>query len=198
MKKSVFLLILVIALLRLWTVSAFATPPQETIQTQVNRALGVLRDPALKVESAKEAKEKKIWEIIDSVFDYNELSKRTLAQHWKEFSPSQQEEFTRLFGKLLGSVYMNRIIAYKDEKVVFNKVNNLSEKHAEVQSEVVMSSKSIPILYRMTLGDGGWRVYDVVIEGVSLVQNYRSQFKQILTNKSPEDLLKILRAKTRK
>ena len=149
-------------------------------------------------ESAKGAKEKKIWAILDGVFDYTELSKRTLAQHWKQFSPDQQEEFTRLFGKLLGGVYMDRIIAYKDEKVVFGKVTNLSDKTAEVQSEVVQSSKSIPIHYRMISENGEWRVYDVVIEGVSLVQNYRSQFREILTNKSPEDLLKMLREKTRK
>ena len=198
MRKSFVVLIIALAALKLSPVSAFATSPLETIQTQVNRALEVLRDPALKAESAKAAKEKKIWEILDSIFDYTELSKRTLAQHWKKLSPDQQKEFISLFGKLLGGVYMDRIIAYKDEKVVFGKVTNLSEKTAEVQSEVVRSSKSIPIHYRMILENGEWKVYDVVIEGVSLVQNYRTQFREILTNKSPEDLLKTLREKTRK
>ena len=121
-----------------------------------------------------------------------------MGQQWKQFSPDQQEEFTRLFGKLLGGVYIDRIIAYKDEKVVFGKVTNLSDKTAEVQSEVVRSSKSIPIHYRMISENGEWKVYDVVIEGVSLVQNYRSQFREILTNKPPEHLLKMLREKTRK
>jgi phospholipid transport system substrate-binding protein len=198
MRKSLIVLILSVAVVKLWPVSVSAAPPQETIQTQVNRALEVLRDPALKGESAKETKEKKIWTIIDGVFDYTELSKRTLAQHWKQFAPDQQEEFTRLFGKLLGSVYIDRIMAYKDEKVVFGKVINLSDKTAEVQSEVLRSSKSIPIHYRMILEDGEWKVYDVVIEGVSLVQNYRSQFREILTNKPPENLLKMLRQKTHK
>ena len=198
MKKSLVVLIIVLATLKLSLVSAFAAPPLETIQTQVDRALEVLRDPALKAESAKGAKEKKIWAILDGVFDYTELSKRTLAQNWKRFSPDQQKEFIGLFGKLLGGVYMDRIIAHKDEKVVFGKATNLSDKTAEVQSEVVRSSKPIPIHYRMILENGEWRVYDVVIEGVSLVQNYRTQFREILTNKSPEDLLKTLREKTRK
>jgi phospholipid transport system substrate-binding protein len=198
MRKSLVVLILVFAALELSPVSAVTASPLETIQTQVDRALEVLRDPALKAESAKTAKEKKIWAILDGVFDYTELSKRTLAQHWKQFSPDQQGEFTRLFGKLLGSVYMDRIIAYKDEKVVFGKVTNLSDKTAEVQSEVIRSSKPIPIHYRMILENGEWKVYDVVIEGVSLVQNYRTQFREILTNKSPEHLLKTLREKTRK
>jgi phospholipid transport system substrate-binding protein len=197
MRKSFIVLILLSAVVKLWPVSVFAVPPLETIQTQVNRALEVLRDPAFKSES-KEMREKKIWTIIDGVFDYTELSKRALAQHWKQFSPDQQEEFTRLFGKLLGSVYIDRIMAYKDEKVLFGKVTNLSDKTAEVQSEILRSSKSIPIHYRMILGNEEWKVYDVVIEGVSLVQNYRSQFREILTNKPPEDLLKMLRQKTRK
>ncbi len=198
MKKPLAAWVLSLVILNLWPVIVFAASPVGTIQPQVNQALEVLRDPALKAESARATKEKKIWAIIDNVFDYNELSKRTLAQHWKEFAPGQQEEFTRLFGKLLGGVYMDRIIAYKDEKVVFGKVTNLSDRTAEVQSEVLRSSKSIPILYRMILVNEEWKVYDVVIEGVSLVQNYRSQFKEILTNKSPEDLLKMLRQKTRK
>jgi phospholipid transport system substrate-binding protein len=198
MRKSLVVLIIALAALKLSPVSAFAAPPLETIQTQVNRALEVLRDPALKAESAKAAKEKKIWEILDNVFDSTELSKRTLAQNWKRFSPDQQKEFISLFGKLLGTVYMDRIIAYKDEKVVFGKVTQISDKTAEVQSEVIRSSKSIPIHYRMILENGEWKVYDVVIEGVSLVQNYRTQFREILTNKSPEDLLKTLREKTRK
>jgi phospholipid transport system substrate-binding protein len=198
MKRSLIALIIALAALKILLISAFAATPLETIQTQVDRALEVLRDPAMKAESAKAAKEKKIWAILDGVFDYNELSRRTLAQHWKRFSQDQQGEFTRLFGKLLGGVYMDRIVAYKDEKVVFGKVTQLSEKTAEVQSEVIRSSKPIPIHYRMILGSGEWRVYDVVIEGVSLVQNYRIQFREILTNKSPEDLLKTLREKVQK
>jgi phospholipid transport system substrate-binding protein len=198
MRKSLFVLIISIITFKLLLASALAAPPLETVQTQVNRVIGVLRDPALKADSARETREKKVWAIIDSVFDYTELSKRTLAQHWKRFSPDQQGEFTRLFGKLLGTVYMDRIMAYKDEKVVFGKISQLSDKTTEVQSEVVMSSKSIPIHYRMILDNGEWRVYDVVIEGVSLVQNYRSQFREILTNKSPEDLLEKLRKKVRK
>jgi phospholipid transport system substrate-binding protein len=199
MKRSLVLLIVALAALMLSPGSAFAAPsPLETIKPQVDRALEVLRDPALKADSAKAAKEKKIWEILDNVFDYTELSKRTLAQNWKKFSLGQQKEFISLFGKLLGTVYMDRIIAYKDEKVVFGKVTQISDKTAEVQSEVTRSSKSIPIHYRMILQNGEWKVYDVVIEGVSLVQNYRTQFREILTNKTPEDLLKTLREKTRK
>jgi phospholipid transport system substrate-binding protein len=198
MKQCVLWIIALLAALMIFSVSAFAQPPLETIQNQVNRLLEVLADPALKAPSAKETKEKKIWAIVDTVFDYSELSARTLAQHWKAFSPEQQKEFIRLFGKLLGRTYMDRIMAYSNEKVIFGKTAQLSDNITEVQSEIVTASKSIPISYRMILKDSQWKVYDVVIEGVSLVQNYRTQFREILKNKPPEDLIKMLREKNPK
>ncbi len=198
MRKPLLLSVILLAVLGLSLISAFAASPLETIQTQVNKVLEVLRDPALKGEAAKETRVKKVWDIINGIFDYTELSKRTLAQHWKQFNPDQQKEFTGLFGKLLGGLYMDKIMAYTNEKVVFSKSATLSENAAEVQSEVITSTKSIPINYRMILENGEWKVYDVAIEGVSLVQNYRTQFREILTNKPPEDLLKMLREKVRK
>jgi phospholipid transport system substrate-binding protein len=198
MKRLAGALAILLMSLMIFPFSASAQPPLETIQIQVNKVLEVLRDPALKAESAKKTKEEKVWTLIDGVFDYTELSKRTLAQHWRAFTPEQQKEFTQLFGKLLRTVYMDRIMAYTNEKVVFAKATNLSEDTAEVQSEVVTASKSIPIHYRMISRDGSWKVFDVVVEGISLVQNYRSQFRDILSKHSPQDLLKILREKVKK
>ena len=198
MKKLVGAVALLLLSLMIFPLSASSQSPLETIQTQVNKILEVLRDPALKAESAKGNKEKRVWTIIDGVFDYTELSRRTLAQHWKTFTPEQQKEFTQLFGKLLGTVYMDRIMSYTNEKVVFGKAAKLSEDTTEVQSEVVTATKSIPIHYRMIFRDGSWKVFDVVVEGISLVQNYRSQFRDILSKQSPEDLLKMLRDKVRK
>jgi len=198
MKKLVGAVALLLLSLMIFPLSASSQSPLETIQTQVNKILEVLRDPTLKAESAKGNKEKRVWTIIDGVFDYTELSRRTLAQHWKTFTPEQQKEFTQLFGKLLGTVYMDRIMSYTNEKVVFGKAAKLSEDTTEVQSEVVTATKSIPIHYRMIFRDGGWKVFDVVVEGISLVQNYRSQFRDILSKQSPEDLLKMLRDKVRK
>lgn len=195
MKKSILWVIFLFPVLVSLSASAFAEPPLDTIRTQVNRLLEVLSDPSLKAPSAKETKEKKIWAIIDAVFDYSELSARTLAQHWKAFSPEQQKEFVHLFGKLLGSTYMDRIMAYSNEKVIFGKTAQLSNNITEIQSEVVTASRSIPIFYRMILKDSQWKVFDVVIEGVSLVQNYRTQFREILKNKPPEALIKMLRDK---
>jgi len=179
----------------IFPVNAIAGAPLESIQGQVNKVLDVLRDPALKAESAKEAKEEKIWAIADDIFDYTELSKRTLSRNWKKLNANQQKEFIDLFSKLLGGLYMDKIMAYTDEKVVFEKEGMLSENRAEVQSKVITSSAEIPIHYRLIMKNDGWKVYDVIIEGVSLIKNYRSQFRDILSKKSPEDLLEILRKK---
>jgi phospholipid transport system substrate-binding protein len=170
-----------------------AGTPIEIIQEEVGKLIAVL-----KAEIPREKKEKKIWSIADGIFDYTQLSKRTLARNWRSFSPDQRKEFTRLFSKLLGEVYLDRIMAYRDEKVVFEKQEMFSNDTAEVFTRVIARSKEVPIRYRMTLRNGNWKIYDVVVEGVSLVGNYRSQFKQILLNASPEDLLETLRKKVEK
>ena len=90
---------------------------------------------------------------------------------------------------------MDRIVTYTDEKVIFEKENMFSENQGEVQSKVITGSTEIPIYYRVIRKDGNWKVYDVIIEGVSLIKNYRGQFRQILTNRSPEYLLQVLRKK---
>ncbi len=169
-----------------------AAPPLETVQTQINNALETLRNPTLE---NNETKEKKIRQIINNIFDYTELSKRTLGKGWKRMEPTQRNEFTFLFSELLRNVYMDRILSYTDEKVVFLKERVLSETKTEVSSEIITASKTIPINYRMIRKDNELKVYEVIIEGVSLVKNYRSQFRDILKKKSPEDLIEILKKK---
>jgi phospholipid transport system substrate-binding protein len=172
-----------------------AGTPQQIIEAQVNKVLDVLREPTPESESGKKAKEEKIWSIFDNIFDYTELSKMTLSRNWKKLNGDQQKEFEELFRKLLGNVYMDRILAYKDEKVAFERETMLSADKAEVQTKILTSTKEIPMNYRMIAKNDQWRVYDVIIEGVSMVKNYRSQFNDILAKKPPEELLEILRKK---
>jgi len=166
--------------------------PRQSIEAQVNNLLGVLSDKALTDEAAKE---KRIWEIVNGIFDYEELSRRTMGRNWKKLNAAQQKEFPELFSKVLGNVYKDRIMAYTSEKVVFDDNVMVTDGKAEIKSRILASGKEIPIDYRMIEINGKWKVYDVVIEGVSLVSNYRSQFNSILTNKSPEDLMDTLRKK---
>jgi ABC-type transport system involved in resistance to organic solvents, auxiliary component len=179
------------------TLPVYAGAPLDTAQANVNKVLDVLRDSKLKGESAKGIKKEKLESIYEQMFDGVELSKRTLGGNWTKLNPAQQKEFTQLYRQILEKAYIDKILSYTNEKIVFSKENMLSNNQAEVQTKVVTSSKEIPISYRVILKDGTWKVYDVVIENVSLVQNYRSQFNSILAKNTPDQLLEILREKVK-
>jgi len=196
MKKVFIGLHLVVFLI--FPLSLYAGMPLTTVEGHVDKVLNVLRDPALKGDKAKKAKKEKVRAISEKMFDFTELSKRTLGTNWKNFNPDQQKEFIELYKDILEDAYMDRITSYTDEKVVFQKEIMLSDDTAEVQSNIITKKAEIPIYYRVILKDDSWRVYDVIIEGVSLVKNYRTQFREILANKSPEELLKTLRKKVGK
>ena len=196
MKKQLVGIILILCLS--FPVSAHAGAPLDTVKSHVENVLDVLRDPSLKTESARKVKKEKIQAISEKMFDFTELSKRTLAQNWNKFDPGQQKEFIGLYTTLLRDTYTNKIMAYTDEKIVFDKEVELTKNTFEVRSTVKRNAGDIPIYYRVILKDGSWRVYDVVIEGISLINNYRSQFREILANKPPESLLETLRKKVSK
>ncbi len=193
--KKLFAVILNILLIFLLSLPAHAGVPLDTVQLNVNKVLDVLRDPKLKAESAKEIKKNKLRPIYDRLFDDIELSKRTLARNWNSLNVAQRQEFVQLFRQVLEKAYMDRILAYSNEKIVYDRESINSETQAEVQTRVITPSKEIPIFYRMIMKDGNWKVYDVVIENVSLVQNYRTQFNEILGKNKPEQLLETLRKK---
>jgi phospholipid transport system substrate-binding protein len=153
----------------------------------------VLRDKNLKDEMKKE----KLRAIYGQMFDEAELSRRTLGRNWNRLNPGQHQEFIHLFRQVLEKAYIDKILAYTNEKIVFSKETTLTNDLAQVQTKVITSSQEIPIDYRVILKDGTWKVYDVVVENVSLVQNYRSQFNSILAKNTPDQLLEILRKKVK-
>jgi phospholipid transport system substrate-binding protein len=177
--------------------TAFGAAPMSAVQENVEKVLEVLRDPNLKADAAKEAKKEKLRLIYDRMFDQIELSRRTLAGNWNRLTPAEREEFVGLFRQVLEKAYIDKILAYADEKVVFDREVQLSGTQAEIQTMIVTSSKKIPVFYRVNLKGGGWKVYDVVIENVSLVSNYRTQFNDILAKNTPEQMLEILRKKVK-
>jgi phospholipid transport system substrate-binding protein len=190
--------ILILAILIVLPLQAYAATPQETVEAGVNKVLKTLSDPAFKTKP-KDQKITAISTEIESVFDFEELSKRTLGREWKNFSAEQQTEFVKLFKELLQGVYADRLLAYSDQKVIYDKEIMIKEGQAEVQSYLQTSDGTkIPLFYRMTDKSGSWKVYDMVIEGVSMVKNYRTQFREILSNGSPDKLLEILREKSKK
>jgi len=173
---------------------AYAATPLETAREDVNKVLEILRDKT----ASKEVKKKNIEDIYGRMFDEVELSKRSMGKGWTALNSSEQKEFVKLFREILKKAYIDKILSYSDEKIDFTGETKLSESQAEVQTRVITSSEQIPINYRMIMKNDTWKVYDVVVENVSLIRNYRSQFRSILSKNTPEQLLEILRKKVEK
>jgi len=196
-RNHIGLSLILLAVLLILPLQVHADGAKATIETQINKMLVKMKEPAFK-ELSRDAKLAEVRNVINEVFDYNELSRRTLGRDWKKFKPEQQTEFVDLFSKLLENVYADRILAYTHEKIEFGKETELKKGRMEVESYIVTLDKTkVPLFYRMSNRTGQWRVYDVVIEGVSMIKNYRGQFRQILSKKKPEDLLQTLREKTK-
>lgn len=196
MRRKVVMI--VISILVLLGGTCYAGPALESVKGDVDAVLKVLKDPVYKGEAGKKAKADQIRKISMKMFDFAELSKRTLGVHWNKFSAPQRQEFFDLYKGLLEDAYIDKITSYTDERIDYTKEVQLSDNAFEVQSTIVTKSAEIPVFYRVFNKDGQWRVYDVVIEGVSLISNYRSQFREILANNPPESLLDTLRKKVRK
>ena len=171
--------------------TARADEPLEIIETRVDRIVKILGDKGIE----EDVKVKQLEQAADETFDYVYLSRMTLGRNWLKLDDSQRSEFVDLYRQLLEKNYMGQLLKYTDEKVVFNKQTMLSDTKAEVDSNVVSSDKKIPITYRLIQRDGDWKVYDLVIEGISMVSNYRTQFNDILSRQTPAEMLAILRKK---
>lgn len=174
--------------------SAGTDAPMDVIRVSVEKVLEVLKDPALQGDTADTQKKEALREVSDEMFHWDLVSKRVLAKNWKSFSEDQQQDFVALFKDILEKVYADRILAYKDETIQYVSSQMLSEKKAEVETHIV-SDSTINLTYRLGLLNGKWGVYDVIVEGVSLTSNYRTQFRDFLADKTPAELLDHLRKK---
>jgi phospholipid transport system substrate-binding protein len=172
-----------------------AATPLETVRAEVNKVLEVLRNKSLK----EEVKREKLRLLYNEMFDQEELSKWCLGRNWSKLSEAQRKEFLPLFQQVLEKTYGDRVLAYSDEKVHFDREVPISKGRVEVQTRVTTTkSKEVPFNYRVFQDkSGAWKVYDVVVENVSLVMNYRSQFNEILAKGTPDELLEILRKKVK-
>lgn len=152
-----------------------AATPKEDIRKTVDQVLAVLRDPQLKGVPRRE----KLSTLIRARFDFATMSQYTLGKYWKSASPEEQKNFIRLYSDLLEESYIGRVEAYSNETV-----NYLSEKiegdRAEVTTKVRSGNTELPIDYRLVQKNGEWFVYDVLIEEVSMIKNYRSSYGEII------------------
>ena len=170
-------------------------PPTDVAKQVINRALGILNDPALAGPAQKNRRFQMVKEIVDRHFDYREMAKRSLGPTWGKLSGAQRDEFVRIFGELLEASYADKIDRYAKHVRIDYTGESLDGEYAEVRTMVVRPNDRIPLNYRLLNESGTWRVYDVVIEGVSLVGNYRSQFSRIISESSYAELVKRLRTK---
>jgi phospholipid transport system substrate-binding protein len=174
-------------------VPAMAGAPTEQLKQRVDEVVRVLSDPSLKGKT--DQRRARVRKISEGVFDYQDTARRSLAQHWNDRTPEEQKEFVQLFADLLERAYFSKIDHYQGEKVKYG-AETIDGDEGLVKTTIVTNSGTdVPVDYRMHLVNGRWLVYDVVIEGVSLVSNYRAQFNKIIRTESYQALVKKLRAK---
>lgn len=166
-----------------------AGQPTQIVRTVIEQALDILKNPSY----SKNTKERMVKQIVDPHFDYREMAKRSLGTTWSSLSSSQQDEFVRLFAQLLENSYSDKIEKYAQRVKIDYTGEHQEGNYAEVRTVVVRPNDRIPLNYRLLQEGGGWKVYDVVIEGVSLVSNYRSQFARIIHESSYTQLVQRLR-----
>ncbi len=168
----------------------------DEVKKTVDQVVAIVSSKEMKKPQNEQKRRQALKKAISAIFDYGEMAKRSMGRHWNERSPAEQKEFVQLFETLLENSYAGKIESYNNEKIVYGK-ELVQRDYAEVKSKVVTAKRDEYSLdYRLMNKGGKWMVYDVVIEGVSLVANYRSQFNKIIQNQGYGELLKKLRAKS--
>lgn len=172
---------------------AWASPTDDVKKT-VDEVVRIVSNKEMKKNETKRRQALK--KTISTIFDYPEMAKRSLGKHWNDRKPQEKKQFTELFATLLEDSYAGKIESYNNEKIVYIKEFQEDDDHAVVKSKVVTAARDeFSLDYHLFKQNGKWMVYDVVIEGVSLVSNYRSQFNKIITANGYEKLVKKLQSK---
>jgi phospholipid transport system substrate-binding protein len=183
----------VIGLVVLVGTAAFAGVPTEQLKQRVDRVIKVLDDPMFTDKPVE--RRAAVRKIAEDIFDYPDTARRALGVHWNGRTPQEREEFARLFADLLDRAYIGKIDLYQGEKVGFVG-ETVNGDEAAVKTRIVTKrGTEVPVDYRMHFKNGRWLVYDVIIEGVSLVANYRTQFNKIVQTESYPALVQKLKAK---
>jgi phospholipid transport system substrate-binding protein len=175
---------------------AVAGEPTDVIKKTTDKIIAIVANPAYKSPEKRGERNRLIRAAVDEIFDREEMSRRTLATHWSKRTPAEKQEFRELFEDLLEQTYIDRVEGYSGEQVVYEG-ERVEGDYAMVKVNIMTKQQTkIPVLYRLKKITGrGWMVYDLSIEGVSLINNYRNQFNSIILNSSFENLIKKLKEK---
>jgi phospholipid transport system substrate-binding protein len=189
-------LIFSIFILLTCSISTYASEPFNVLKDKIDKVFNVLNDPAYSDASKKGKQHDVLWVIIDEAFDFKSMAKLTLANNWKAFTPEQQDEFSLVFGHFLGNTYLDKIQStFTDEKVEYTGEELLTDSKAVIMTNLIRKGVKTPIYYNLQKKDATWKIYDVKIEGVSLLKNYRTQFSSLLLKEKPEGLIAMLKEK---
>jgi phospholipid transport system substrate-binding protein len=174
---------------RLW-----ASPAGEQVKATIDQVMEVLRDPKLRGDGKKAERREKLRQVVLPRFDFAEMAKRALGNNWNRY-PDKQQEFVTAFKQLLEETYADQIEAAGSDKVVY--LNERTEKdYAEVATKVISTKgEETPMTYKLHPVDSDWKVFDIVVENISIVNNYRSQFNRVLSNSSLDELIKRIKEK---
>jgi phospholipid transport system substrate-binding protein len=197
MKRGLFLHSILLSCLVVFFLVATASAglPTDLVKQTTDRVIDILKNKELKKPGKTKERRAAIRKTISERFDFEEMAKRSLARYWKMRTPEEQIEFTELFTDLLERTYIRRIESYTDEKFVYGE-ESIDGDYAVVKTKIITKKDiDVPIEYRVFNKNGVWLAYDVVVEGVSLVNNYRNQFNQIIHSGSYEDVVRKLRNK---
>lgn len=175
--------------------SSIAGGPIEDVRKTTDKLIAIVSDPAMKSADRAAERARRIRKAVDERFDWKEMSKRSLARHWKKRTEREKEEFIDLFGKLLERTYLDKVEGYSGEKVLYVGERVDGNYGLVVVKIVTRKDTEILVKYKLKKKGSEWLVYDISIEGISLVNNYRKQFNSIMTRSSYEDLIKKLRRK---
>ena len=169
-----------------------ANSPDAVVKQTVNQALEVLRDK----DTPLAQRQDKLRQIVSSTFDFSEMAKSALGYHWKQISPDQQQEFTNVFIAFIEDSYLSKINDYRGQQVSFLKSTSDGSGDAQVNTDIVGSGKEpIHVNYKLLQKDGTWKIYDVTVDAISIIANYRNQFNRVMNNKGYDTLISDLKSK---
>ncbi|MDH3603863.1 MAG: ABC transporter substrate-binding protein [Candidatus Tectomicrobia bacterium] len=177
-----------------------AGEPQEKVRQTINDVMAILRNESLKAPERSEERRAKIRQAVTERFGFEEMAKRAMGRHWRTLTAPQRQEFVPLFSDLLENSYIRKIESYvgtQELDILYTKESIDKEGYALVRTEIVNKRDlNFEIEYRLLTNKGNWEAYDIVIEGVSLVNNYRTQFNKIIRQESYDALVKKLQLKS--
>jgi phospholipid transport system substrate-binding protein len=173
---------------------AYCEEPMDVLEKTVNLGIALLQDPHYQVASKKGEQQELLCDTAGQVFDFREFSRRVLASKWRSFTPEQRKEFVEVFAEFLCKYYITRLQErYKDEKVTYLSQHLVGNRIALVRVNVLWKEVEVPVEVRMLKRNSTWKVYDIIVLGISGVKNYRAQFQALFRNDTPSQVIGRIR-----